>query len=153
MVGKVGRHLKKISEGKLVLPRIYALDPAGPGFEDLIVEGMEAISMHDAKSVQIIHTAAGQAGMMHRVGTIDFYPNGGLHNPGCNVDIAASVFKFTQYLCDHARSWHFYQLSVRNPKAFPAIRCTSYDDFMKMETSGRCWKDDIAFMGFGANSR
>lgn len=29
MVGKVGRQLQKITSGRLVIPRIYALDPAG----------------------------------------------------------------------------------------------------------------------------
>lgn len=28
MVGKIGRQLRKISNGALVIPRIYALDPA-----------------------------------------------------------------------------------------------------------------------------
>lgn len=32
MVGKIGRHLKKKSNGTLVIPRIYALDPAGDYF-------------------------------------------------------------------------------------------------------------------------
>lgn len=29
MVGKIGRELQEISRGKLVIPRIYVLDPAG----------------------------------------------------------------------------------------------------------------------------
>lgn len=29
MVGKIGRQIKKLSNGALVVPRIYALDPAG----------------------------------------------------------------------------------------------------------------------------
>lgn len=29
MAGKIGRELKKISNGMLVVPQIYALDPAG----------------------------------------------------------------------------------------------------------------------------
>lgn len=82
MVGKIGRHLKKISEGKLVIPRIYALDPAGPGFEDHNIDGFEPICRTDAKYVQIIHTCGGKLGMIHRVGHIDFYPNGGTKHPG-----------------------------------------------------------------------
>lgn len=33
MVGKIGRHLQKITNGKMILPRIYALDPAGNKFQ------------------------------------------------------------------------------------------------------------------------
>lgn len=29
MVGKISRHLRKISNGTMIIPRIYALDPAG----------------------------------------------------------------------------------------------------------------------------
>lgn len=29
MVGKIGRHVKKLSDGKVVIPKIFALDPAG----------------------------------------------------------------------------------------------------------------------------
>lgn len=29
LVGKIGRHVQELTKGKLILPRIYALDPAG----------------------------------------------------------------------------------------------------------------------------
>lgn len=108
---------------------------------------MEPISRTDGKAVQIIHTCGGKLGMLHRVGTIDFYPDGGTKHPGCDVDITASMVEPYQYVCDHARSWHLYQLSVRDPQALPAVRCNDYDDFL----SGGCFKEDVAFMGFGAN--
>lgn len=88
--------------------------------------------------------------MIHRVGTADFYPNGGSSNPGCDVDVTTSLIESFHNGCDHYRSWHFYQATVRNPKAFPAIRCESWDDFLNNET---CYKNDIVYMGFGANTR
>lgn len=94
MVGKIGRHLKYLSNGKVVVPRIYALDPAGkslspppccvlgrvftgPGFEDNHIENFAGITKTDGAYVQIIHTNGGFLGMRHRVGQADFYPNGG----------------------------------------------------------------------------
>ena len=150
MVGKIGRQLKKISSGRLVIPRIFALDPTGPGFEDYNYHDFEPIMKTDGKYVQIIHTCGGQLGMLHRVGSADFFPNGGSNHPGCDVDTTASLIGPNASICDHARSWHFYQASVRDPQAFPAIRCSSWDDFVSNET---CFKDDIANMGFGANTR
>lgn len=50
----------------------------GPEFEDHFNDGFEPISRNDGAYVQIIHTNVGQLGMQHRVGTIDFYPDGGL---------------------------------------------------------------------------
>lgn len=44
--------------------------------------GFEPISRSDAKYVQVIHTNAGILGMQYQVGTADFYPNGGIRQPG-----------------------------------------------------------------------
>ncbi|CRL07959.1 CLUMA_CG020953, isoform A [Clunio marinus] len=148
MVGKISRHLKKITDGTMEVPRVYSLDPAGPGFENHNIDGFEPISKTDAKYVQIIHTCGGVAGMIHRVGHIDFFPNGGTHHPGCAVDAGSGVFGPVEYACDHYRSWHFYQASVRDEKVFPAIRCISYDDFLY---NGTCYANDIVYMGFGAD--
>lgn len=120
----------------------------GPGFENRHNSNFEPITRDDAKHVQIIHTNGGQLGMLHRVGTIDFYPNGGTKHPGCGVDVTASFIEAYQHMCDHARSWHFFQKSVTNPEAFPAIRCNGWDDFVE----GTCFEGDIVHMGFGANT-
>lgn len=88
--------------------------------------------------------------MKHRIGTLDFYPNGGSNHPGCNDDAAAILIESYHQVCDHARSWHFYQATVRDPKAFPAIRCSSWEEFL---INGKCDYNDIEFMGFGANAR
>lgn len=54
---------------------------SGPGFEQKLYKGFEAISKTDAKIVQIIHSST-SLGMEAQAGTIDFYPNGGSHQPG-----------------------------------------------------------------------
>lgn len=63
------------------LPRIIALDPAGPLFtyrpDDL------RLNRRDAKIVEVIHTNGGVLGFSSDAGTIDFFPNGGRSQPGC----------------------------------------------------------------------
>lgn len=150
VVGKIGRQLRKITNDKMVIQKITALDPAGPGFEDRSIDGFEPITRTDGQYVQIIHTCGGQLGMQHRVGHIDFYPDGGSRHPGCDGDATTSLVGSFQYVCDHARSWHFYQASVRDPERFPAVRCASWDDFVENKT---CAYDDIAYMGFGVDTK
>lgn len=93
--------------------------------------------------------------MQHRVGTTDFYPDGGSNHPGCDVDVTSSMLESYKYVCDHARSWHYYQSSVRDPERFPAVRCASWDDFVAGEGagSGSCNYSDINYLGFGANPK
>lgn len=126
----------------------FSPNKTGPGFEDNFIDGLEPINRNDAKHVNIIHTCAGALGMKNRIGTVDFFPNSGYGQPGCNIDATAQMIESFHEVCDHARSWHFYQATVRLPNSFPAIRCNSWDDFVKGEG---CYKDDIAFMGFGAD--
>lgn len=145
MAGKVGRHLRKISNEKLMIPRIYALDPTGPGFEDNIIEGFEAISENDASYVQVIHSCAGFLGMQHKAGSADFYPNGGSHQPSCEMGRQTNNFMES---CDHSRAWQLYQESLKSPDAFPAIRCNSWDDFL---FNGTCEVNEVTYMGFGAH--
>lgn len=151
MVGKISRQLKKITSGKLIIPRIFALDPVAPGFENHHIEGFESISKTDGKYVQIIHTSAGELGMQRSAGNADFFPNGGLTQPGCDVNATASMLGSYKYICDQARSWQLYQASVRDPQAFPAVKCSSWDEFLI--ENGTCFKDNVVYMGFGANLR
>lgn len=88
--------------------------------------------------------------MKYRVGHADFFPNSGEKQPGCNVDVASRLIALASNPCNHFRSWHFYQLSVRNETAFPAVRCDSWEDFVNKKA---CYYDDIEFMGFGASGK
>jgi Lipase len=53
----------------------------GPGFEQKLYDGFMPISKTDARTVQVIHSSD-IMGMSTEAGTIDFYPNGGVHQPG-----------------------------------------------------------------------
>lgn len=98
-VGKISRHLREITHGKHIIPLIVALDPAGkkvdgnfnfpssnqlisgPGFERNTYDGFETVSSTDAKFVVVIHSST-ILGMDPQIGTIDFFPNGGVTQPG-----------------------------------------------------------------------
>ncbi|XP_075556747.1 lipase member I-like [Dermacentor variabilis] len=87
--GFCGRHFHNATNKKV--GRITGLDPAGPLFENTIV----ALSRTDAEFVDIIHTDSGilgqlKLGIKAPIGHVDFYPNGGHDQPGCEVFPAQS---------------------------------------------------------------
>lgn len=63
-----------------------ALDPARPNFEGNTAD--ERLDKTDANFVDVIHTNSapflfGGAGYRGQLGHVDFYPNGGEYQPGC----------------------------------------------------------------------
>lgn len=152
--GLVSRHLKKLSDDRLIIPRIFALDPAAPGFEEnnflTLFYGwvtfrktdFPMISSNDAKYVQIIHTSSGSYGIAESRGHVDFFPNSGANQAGCDLELLG-----TRDVCSHRRAWHYYQESVKNPEAFVAIKCSSSDAF----NNSSC-ESEKAFMGFSMDT-
>jgi hypothetical protein len=135
--GLVGRELKKISDNNFTISKIYALDPAGPDFEYVkFQKSFECISKDDADYVQIIHTNGHRYGMTGSVGHSDFYPNGGMSQPGCDDDV-----------CSHSFAWIFYQQSVREEAGFLARKCDSYENFQ----NGNCDSNEVSYMGYSKN--
>jgi len=86
--------------------------------------------------VQIIHTDGNKFGMKSSVGHSDFYPNGGMSQPGCGDDA-----------CSHSFAWIFYQQSVREEAGFLARKCDSYNNFIK----GNCDSNEVSYMGYSNN--
>lgn len=83
--GYTGHALKK--EFSVSLGRITALDPAEPLFTDS--DPIVRLDQNDAKFVDVIHTdtlplTSYGLGMPMAIGHVDFYPNGGHSNPGCD---------------------------------------------------------------------
>lgn len=65
--------------------RITGLDPAGPNF---YLKGPDhRLDPTDAQFVDVIHTAVGSAGHYKNLGHVDFFPNGGIYQPGCGSTI------------------------------------------------------------------
>lgn len=89
IVGYCGKFLSGTIE------HITGLDPAGPYFEGIKPEGR--LWHTDAKFVESIHTDAQHLipnlgfGMYETCSHIDFYPNGGRHQPGCNEERFTSI--------------------------------------------------------------
>lgn len=64
---------------------VTGLDPAGPLFEVPPVAKSNRLNNEDATVVEVIHTDGGIDGFVAPIGTIDFFPNGGLFiQPTCN---------------------------------------------------------------------
>ncbi|EDW04993.1 GH24627 [Drosophila grimshawi] len=63
------------------LPLITALDPSGDS-EQL----KHQLAAGDALRVEVIHTNSQGLGSIRRLGDVDYYPNGGQQQPGCNSD-------------------------------------------------------------------
>lgn len=62
-----------------------ALDAAAPLF---MHEGPDSqLDAGDADFVDAFHTSTNLVGIKFREGHVDFYPNGGAEQPGCNPDI------------------------------------------------------------------
>ncbi|MPC37032.1 Pancreatic lipase-related protein 3 [Portunus trituberculatus] len=75
------------------LGRITGLDPAEPLFE--FMPPSVRLDPSDALLVDVIHTDAGRFsfgggyGLEQAVGHLDFYPNGGVNQPGCQPPLSA----------------------------------------------------------------
>ncbi|XP_033337970.2 pancreatic triacylglycerol lipase [Megalopta genalis] len=109
-----------------LLGRITGLDPASPFFRNhLFREKSRKLDATDAQLVDIIHTDGSEDfadgfGLLKPLGHIDFFPNGGREQPGCN-DVKNSVVvshmnedSLTRELaCSHLRAWALFLESVR----------------------------------------
>ncbi|XP_055696443.1 endothelial lipase-like isoform X2 [Lutzomyia longipalpis] len=81
--------------------RVTGLDPAILGFEWSSPEWR--LDSSDATFVDVIHTAAGSCGFRDPIGHVDFYPNGGIIQPGCGDNIfeqRSAYSRFSSILTD-----------------------------------------------------
>lgn len=143
--GYIGNVLK--TKFKLTLGRISALDPAEPHFSQ--TDPVVRLDPTDAIFIDVIHTDAtpfikGGLGMDEPVGHLDFYPNGGENQPGCDHSIKTyvdkedgSIFKALRRFvgCDHVRSYEYFIESIPDRCEFLAVECDSWENF----TAGHCF--------------
>jgi len=137
------------------LGRITGLDPAEPYFQWLHTS--IRLDPSDANFVDVIHTD-GQSifsilvggsgfGLMQRSGHVDFYPNGGLSQPGCSKkDLCKDIFNGNikeitdKVACSHTRAVDLFIESLRslpNGCRFNAVVCGSFRQFSRGEC-GTC---------------
>ncbi|XP_077493290.1 pancreatic triacylglycerol lipase-like [Amblyomma americanum] len=149
------------------LGRISGLDPAGPLFYRMHPD--VRLDPSDANFVDVIHSDASLPylllegfGVDQMVGHLDFYPNNGNNQPGCQkynfrkfVDeggLIEGVRRLSS--CDHIRSLDYYMESItRDMRCLPvAVSCPSWEQF----EAGRCSRcgakgSDCAVMGLYAD--
>lgn len=123
-----------LSQAFFNLKRLFSgIDPAGPGFFENVPSGR--LTSNDAKYVQAIHTNAGILGFLFSIGHSDFWPNGGVTQPGCfGIDVGG--------LCSHNRVFSLYAESLGKNR-FVAKKCDSYIEYK----SGRCRNSESSLMG------
>lgn len=89
-LGAAGREFKK--KTGYPLGRITGLDPANPCFyhKDIVDDRLKSLSKFDARLIDVIHTNGGYLGVQRKIGHMDFYPNGGSEQAGCDSNIKCS---------------------------------------------------------------
>ncbi|CAF0756734.1 unnamed protein product [Rotaria sordida] len=127
------------------MARISGLDPAGPLFEGKNV--VVRLDKNDAKFVDVIHTNTKIAlgiglGSSESSGHVDFYVNGGEHQPGCPSMFSVfgdamnghseAIFEHTS--CSHSRSHGYFTESINSNCRYNAFPCRDYNSFV----SGQC---------------
>lgn len=75
----------------------------------------------DAQYVEVIHTEVSEIGIPVALGETDFFPNGGVRQPGCrNID------------CSHNRAWQLFAASLTNGPIM-GYRCHSAEEALSLE--------------------
>ncbi|KAL3869306.1 hypothetical protein ACJMK2_042000 [Sinanodonta woodiana] len=143
------------------------MDPADPYFQGTDVK--VRLDPGDADFVDIIHTDGSSIlalglGTNQAMGHVDFFPNGGKDQPGCDAGLLAkvghtvwnAVSKLDYYAaegavaCSHERSYELFTESINSACPFRAYPCTSADEFHNGKCL-RCHQDDCSEMGLNAN--
>lgn len=84
---------KNVRRGRI--PMIYGLDPSGPLFS--VVNPANRLHATDAVYVEVVHTNGQVNGIGAPIGSADFWPNGGIAQPGCLT-----------HLCSHGRAAEYF---------------------------------------------
>ncbi|XP_045530106.1 pancreatic triacylglycerol lipase-like [Pieris brassicae] len=118
IVSYVSFHLGRVA-------RITGLDPAQPCYGDS--SAVERLDPSDADFVDVIHTNGRLLqkigfGLPDPIGHADFYPNGGMQQPGCvnrtrslwSKLIPFSASRIQQAICSHGRAYMLFTESLIN---------------------------------------
>lgn len=144
--------------------RLTGLDPAGPYFANTPPE--VRLDPSDAAFVDVIHTDTptrswelDRLGAAEAMGHLDFYPNGGRQQAGCQGSAASHIDReetvaggVLSYIgCSHRRSFQFFTETIMNKRCrFVGIECASWEEYK----AGECWGCEgrvCAAMGYPAH--
>ncbi|KZS07195.1 putative Triacylglycerol lipase [Daphnia magna] len=149
-------------EGIEGLGRITGLDPAEPYFQ--YMPPHVRLDPTDAKFVDAIHTDTRTIlllgyGMIQPVGHLDFYPNGGRDQPGCNpVDIPLDMITEDMVTgarelvaCNHLRCIEFFIDSLLPNYNYVGYECSDNEAFHRGECYS-CGADNLNCAKFGIDA-
>ncbi|KAL3868055.1 hypothetical protein ACJMK2_040893, partial [Sinanodonta woodiana] len=148
----LGAHISGYAGERLhKLGRITGLDPAEPNFQ--YKDKMVRLDPTDATFVDVIHTDGKSIvllgfGMIQPVGHVDFYPNGGLSQPGCSTVNLLGQYNYVA--CNHLRAIEYFTESINSACPYQAYKCQSYADFERGACMP-CFGGGCGYMGFYAN--
>lgn len=155
----LGAHVAGFAGAELRnLSRITGLDPAAPLFEGY--DHNSRLDPTDAKLVDVIHSNGdsflrGGLGAFEPLGHVDYYPNGGKAQLGCNsvfVGALSDIFwGHWQSLCHHRRALQLFTESANPQCPFPAFTCASYEHFQRGECFPCERPTDCSYMGYFAD--
>ncbi|XP_063609732.1 pancreatic lipase-related protein 2-like isoform X1 [Penaeus indicus] len=146
LMGYAGQYVQTVRDEKV--GRITGLDPAGPYFTNTPPE--VRLDPSDAVFVDVIHTdmpsegwEISKLGHPAPLGHVDFYPNGGSVQAGCqgsvhshignNASVAEGVLSYIG--CNHQRSHEYFTESVNSRCGFIGVVCESWEAYL----NGSCW--------------
>jgi len=153
VAGYAGNSIRQ--KGNLI-GRITGLDPASPYFEDHDKD--VRLDKTDAAFVDVIHTDTRTVEFLPGYGTdqksghLDFYPNGGYHQPGCGSIKLEINFDGRYWSCSHYRSVKLFLESI-DSACFTAVPCGSYKRFRKGKCNKHCKKGLCRILGYDARPK
>ncbi|XP_071953370.1 pancreatic triacylglycerol lipase-like [Antedon mediterranea] len=141
MIGhNLGAHIMGYAGERQTSPkigRITGLDPAGPYFDG--TNKAVRLDPTDAEFIDVIHTDTDPVyttgmGIYMPVGHMDFYPNGGRQQPGCDRGLFEQIVLEGELyqggveygFCDHYRAIDIYQDSINSKDIFTAFDSKTY---------------------------
>uniref|UniRef100_A0A0K8S9R3 Lipase domain-containing protein n=1 Tax=Lygus hesperus TaxID=30085 RepID=A0A0K8S9R3_LYGHE len=147
IAGYAGRALLKRG---IRLGRITGLDPASPLFrEQFAATSMHSLNNQDAALVDVVHTDGAILwtegfGLLKAIGHVDFFPNGGQDQPGCERVFASVLVSHLEgtvnssTVCNHLRGFQLFIESMPKPEPscqFRAWPCPTRELFR----TGNCF--------------
>ncbi|XP_052774952.1 pancreatic triacylglycerol lipase-like [Mya arenaria] len=143
------------------LGRISGLDPADPYFQ--YTDKTVRLDPSDATFVDVMHTNGASIltlgyGMKQPCGHVDYFPNEGLNQPGCDASpvtkllTEGDIYNGGKQIvaCSHLRAHDYFTESINSPCQFSGYSCQDYANF-KRGMCMPCSGGGCGYMGFHAD--